>query len=490
MILKFNFSQVSPNPGEVEESFYEHADTCFFFFKEKYQNLLGQTCFTMMEKKKSAHGKLEFLLRYAGSKGYKVYVLIDEYDNFTNTILANTGQEKYHELTHGAGFFRHFFNVLKGAGDQVDSGISRMFITGVSPVTMDDVTSGFNIGQNISLYPEFNGLLGFEEADVRDLLDRCNVSGSDADKIMRLMKEWYDGYRFSPGAGKTLFNTDMVLYFMSHFLRSGMPPDSMIDQNVRIDYGKLRHLVVLDRRLNGNFSYLSDIIASRGTAPAKVAESFPVERLSKPSNFISLLFWFGLLSYARSGELVIPNLTVEKLMYEYMREGYEDTNVFRLDFWRLGGLIRNMAYSGEWEPVFRFLADAVETQTSVRDYLSGEKVIQTFLLAYLNVTDYYLTRSEEEMGKGFADLWLEPFTEKYPDLGYSYLIEVKYAKRSEFSDKKKDDLSAAAKAQLMKYAADERVVRRSRGTVLKCLGLIFSGWEMKAAEEYDWSERK
>jgi len=357
LILKFNFSQVSPNINQVETSFQEHADDSFFFFKKKYREFLDDGYFEMMAGKKIPHGKLAFLLNYVGIKGLKVYVMIDEYDNFTNTVLTTAGQEKYHDLTHGAGFFRFFFNVLKGAGDQVDSGISRMFITGVSPVTMDDVTNGFNIGSNISLYPEFSELLGFTEQDVRELLDHFNVTGPTSDRIMRMMREWYDGYRFSAEAEKTLFNTDMVLYFMSHFLRSGKPPVNMIDQNVRIDYGKLRHLIVLDKRLNGNFSYLTDILRTRRTGPARVAEAFPVERLTKPSNFISLLFWFGLLSYAESGELVIPNLTVEKLMYEYMREGYEDTDVFSLDFWKLGSLVRDMAYDGEWEPVVRFLAE-------------------------------------------------------------------------------------------------------------------------------------
>ncbi len=482
MVLKFNFSQVSPDPAKVEASFHGHARNCFFFFGKKYRQFLDDDYFDMMEAHQEAHQKLEFLLSYAGSKGLSVYVMVDEYDNFTNTILTTAGHKKYHELTHGAGFFRFFFNVLKGGGDMVDSGISRMFIAGVSPVTMDDVTSGFNIGQNISLYPEFNELLGFTEQDVAELLEYYGIG---PDKFMNLIKDWYGSYLFSDRAENTLFNTDMVLYFVKHFLRLSMPPDNMIDQNVRIDYGKLRHLIVLDKNLNGNFSYLADIIATQGTDIARIAESFPVERLLKPSNFISLLFYFGLLSYTESGELRIPNQTVKNLMYEYLREGYEDTDVFSLDFWKLSSLIRDMAYKGEWKPVFRFLADEVEKQTSVRDYLTGEKVIQTFLLAYLNVTDYYITRSEEEMGKGFADLYLEPFMSKYPNLKYAYLIELKYMKRSEFSNDKIKKQLGEAKGQLMKYAADERIVRRSRGTVLKCLAMVFSGWELKAAEEYD-----
>jgi hypothetical protein len=172
-------------------------------------------------------------------------------------------------------------------------------------------------------------------------------------------------------------------------------------------------------------------------------------------------------------------------MYSYLREGYEDVNVFSVDLWHFAILIRSMAYSGEWKPVFQFLADEVKKQTSIRDYLAGEKVVQTFLLAYLNVTDYYITRTEEEMGKGFADICLEPFSVKYPDVNYGYLIELKYLARTDFSENKQNAALADAKKQLKQYAADERFIKRNQGTRLKCLALVFCGWEMKAAEEYD-----
>ncbi len=482
----FCLSQVSPEADKVEKSFKEHTDTCFFFFGVRYREFLSESYFKMMEKKESPHGKLEFLLRYIGSKGLKVYVMIDEYDNFTNTILSTIGHEKYHDLTHGAGFFRFFFNVLKGAVDQMDSGVSRMFITGVSPVTMDDVTSGFNIGSNISLDPRFNEIMGFTEQDVVEILEYYRDNGMplpDADETLHLMKEWYGHYRFSEEADVELFNTDMVLYFVKNLFQLGKFPKKMIDPNIKFDYDKLRHLVVLDKRLNGNFSRLTEII-EKGVITSDIVDSFPVDRLIKPINFISLLFFFGLLSYSKSHELTIPNQSVRSLMYEYIREGYEDVEVFSVDLWRFANLVRDMAYKGDWKPVFRFMADEVKRQTSIRDYLTGEKVIQTFLLAYLNVADYYIARSEKEMGKGFADLYLEPFLPKYPDVRHGYLIELKYMKRGDFSKERVNESLAAAKRQLLKYAGDERVVSRGKGTTLKCLALVFSGWELKAAEEY------
>jgi hypothetical protein len=212
-----------------------------------------------------------------------------------------------------------------------------------------------------------------------------------------------------------------------------------------------------------------------------------VERLTKPSNFISLLFYFGLLTYGENGKLKIPNETVKQLMYGFIRDGYEDMNVFNVDLYRFAGLIRNMAYNGGWEPVFQFIADEVQKQTAIRDYLTGEKVIQTFLLAYLNITDYFLTRSEEEMNKGFADIYIQPFTAKYPDINRRYLIELEYIKRSEFTEDLLKQKLETAEDQLKQYAADDRVLREQDRKHLTCIAMVYSGWEMKAMKRVNRS---
>ncbi|MDM8518637.1 AAA family ATPase [Anaerolineales bacterium HSG6] len=473
LILKLNFSQIDPHLDKVEASFEEYLEETVLLFGQKYRQFLGDDYFEMMRLKKTVYGKVRFLLNYVGRIDHKIYILIDEYDNFANTILTTAGQVAYQKLTHGAGFFRFFFNVLKGAADSMDSGVGRMFITGVSPVTMDDVTSGFNIGQQISLHPQFNQLLGFAETDVMTMLEYYGLETTD---LLPVMRSWYDNYRFAAETEQTMFNTDMVLYFVKNYLRQNALPEEMIDQNVRIDYGKLRHLIVLDRRLNGNFSQLLSILSGQSRSPVRVVQSFPVERLTKPDNFISLLFYFGLLSYTETGELQIPNETVRQLMYSYIREGYQD--VFNVDLWRLAELVYRMAYHGEWQAVFQFLASAVQQQTAIRDYLYGEKVIQTFLLAYLSVTDYYIIHTEAEFGKGFVDLYMEPFFGKHADVAYSYLIELKYLSRAETTDQALTEALAEAKTQLQQYATDSRIVKRSLGSQLIKVALIFSGWEL------------
>jgi hypothetical protein len=355
-----------------------------------------------------------------------------------------------------------------------------------APVTMDDVTSGFNIGRNISLHPNFSDILGLSEQNVIDMLTYYQEHGCftlpDLDKTLSMMKLWYGHYRFSEEATSSLFNTNMVLYFLQNFLELGKYPKKMIDPNVKVDYGKLRHLIVLDKRLNGNFSRLK-MITETGGITSDIVSSFPVENLIKPENFISLLYYFGLLSYQKKDVLIIPNSTVYKLMYAYLRDGYEDVDVFSIDLWHFANLVRKMAYQGEWQAVFQFLAKEVEKQSAIRDYLNGEKVVQTFLLAYLNVTDYYITHSERKMAKGFVDLYLEPFFPKYDDVEYAYLIELKYITRSDFTEELLQEKIEEAKNQLLQYASDPQVIQGNRGVNLISVMLIFCGWELVHCEE-------
>ena len=413
-----------------------------------------------------------------------MYLFIDEYDNFANTLLVTEGQRKYQELTHGGGFFRHFFALFKGGAGQTGGGLSRLFITGVSPVTMDDVTSGFNIGLNISLDAEFNALLGFTEAELETLFTAFDQNYGAHRELMR---PWYNHYRFAFEATEEITNSDMALYYLHALHRSGRPPRELIDHNVRIDYGKLRHLVQLDRRLNGNFSRLRQLI-ERGETQGRIATSFPVERLLDEPNFLSLLYFLGLLTHSGEEErglphLRIPNQTIQQLMYGYLREAYRDVEIFSPSTWELADRLSRMAYDGAWEGFFDFLAEAVKTQASVRDYLQGEKMIQGFLLAYLNLVPYFIVHSEREIGGGFADILLTPFLARYPDMGHAYLIELKYLSREKDGDTARQELIAQAEAQLLRYGADERVQRALGSARLHRLVLLYSGWELVYRDE-------
>ncbi len=483
--LRFDFSMVNDKLETLEQRFEGYCHIELEATLERHPDLFPDAVRQRLLAPPSIDEKLAALFRYAGDHGIPLYVLIDEYDNFANTVLAYHGAEAYHSFTHGGGFYRNFFAVLKGGAGRAGGGVERLFITGVSPITLDDVTSGFNIGKNISLHPDFNEMVGFTAAEVRRLVEMyrdLGVFNQDADTALGIMGEWYNGYRFARGADTDLYNSDMVLYYLDQSIPNQPVPDYLIDTNVRIDYGKLRHLLVVGRRLNGNFDLLRDVIGEE-QVDSRIQPGFPLERLAEPENFLSLLHFFGLLSIRGAPHgmprLAIPNQTVKRLMYGFLRDGYRDVKVFSVDLSRFEQLLTRMANEGEWRPAFEFLSEAIARQTGIRDYIAGEKVIQGFLAAYLSVTDYYVFRSEAELGKGHADVALEPLVAAFPHLRYGYLIELKYRRRSEAMDQAAVAAAAEqAHAQLARYLADERLARQYPGVRFIGLALVFHGWEM------------
>ena len=508
VVLRFDFSVVNDAPETLELEFEYYCGMEIEEALERNADLIPADATRRIVDQPSASAKLNTLFREARKRDIRLFVLIDEYDNFANTILAHHGADAYQELTHGGGFYRNFFAALKGGAGRSGGGLERLFITGVSPITLDDVTSGFNIGSNISLRKEFNAILGFTEDEVRGLLETYQKAGAldvDADTALNVMREWYAGYRFAKNADEAVYNTDMVLYFLNAAVPNKPMPDDLIDVNVRIDYGKLRHLLTVSRqmgssglrvqgdtacpeaatgpvRLNGNFDRLRHVVGE-DQADADIQTSFPLEHLGQRDNFLSLLHYFGLLSIreAQAGmvRLGIPNQTVRRLLYGHLRDAYDDVGVLSIDMHAFAGLLHRMALNGEWQPVFDFLKDAIAAQTSIRDYLDGEKVIQGFLAAYLGVSRHFLVRMEVELNKGFADIVLEPLVVQYPELRYGYLIELKYIKRGDDASKTNvHEAIDSAALQLQRYLADQRFARMYPSVRFMALTVIFQGWEM------------
>ena len=403
VVLYLDFSAFKQALPTLEESFDEHCTLHVDHALRRNRDLFDEDAARTILAPPSINGKLQALFLYAIDHDIPLYVLIDEYDNFANTILAHRGAEAYHSFTHGEGFFRNFFGTLK-AGTAESGAIERLFVTGVSPITMDDVTSGFNIGANVSLRPGFNEVLGFTEAEVRDMLRMYRDRGAidqDPDAVLDLMREWYDGYRFAEEAGPDIYNTDMVLYYLRESIANGTPPRELIDSNIRIDYGKLRHLLLVNRQasarqrhedarqedvpayvptgeaeLNGNFDLLRQVVAEE-RVDVHIRDSFPLKRLTERESFLSLLHYFGLLSIRAMVEgrprLGIPNQTVKRLLFGHLREAFEDIGAFTADLYALEQRIHEMAYRGAWRPVFDHLADAVARQTGgARLHRGGE----------------------------------------------------------------------------------------------------------------------
>ena len=521
-VLRLDFSSFGKDLSTLAANFAGHCHTRLRGMLEANADLFSAKLAERILSPPTTGGKLDELFLHAERLGVHLYVLIDEYDNFANTILAGEGEAAYHAVTRGGGFLRDFFAALKAG--TASGNLDRLFVTGVSPVTLDDVTSGFNIGKNISFRAKYNNMVGFTETEVRGLVEmyrELGVFDEEPDAAMAVMREWYNGYRFAKGATEDVYNTDMVLYYLEHSIPNDGGPDQLIDTNVRVDYAKLRHLVVVNRAatlateraanaetpvggepprrisnraelldaealaLNGNFDVLREVIAE-GQVDADLSVSFPMEQLGQRENFLTLLHCFGLLSIRGVVDgrlrLGVPNQTVRRLMYGYLRDAYRDVGVFSVDILAFEGLTWAMARDGAWRPAVDYLANALRRQTSVRDYVRGERLLQGFLAAYLGAANCFVFHTERELGKGYADMVLTPLTARFPTLRHGYVIELKYLKRGDASEALARTTLDAAKDQLRGYLADERLARQHPAVEFTGIALVFRGWELAAAE--------
>ena len=493
MVLRFNFSEVSSKLEMVDRSFCEYCCMVMKNFILKYEHLLGSEIWEVVNPDETNPEQMLAALKEYVSRTDcpRIYLLIDEYDNFTNTILSSYGQERYREKTHGEGLIRGFFNNVKASTSNAGAAVERLFITGVSPITMDDVTSGFNIGTNISMLPQFNDIIGFSADEVREMItyykdENAFPADVTVDELVELMKPWYDNYCFSEDRlEERMFNSDMTLYFLNSYLQLKKVPKMMVDNNIRTDYSKLRHLVRIDKTFGVNASVIQQIV-TEGSTIAQISTSFPAEKMTDTENFKSLLFYFGMLSIQGtdfgSAILGIPNLTVREQLYTYLVEAYREAKMFNLDLSSFSGLVKGMALRGEWEAVFRFFSRELERQSAIREFIDGEAHIKGFLLAYLGLTQGYILFPEHESSKGYADFYMMPDLLHQPEILYSYIVEVKYAKR-DASEGEIASLKKEAAEQLVRYAADEKVLRTKGGTKLELVTLVFKGWELVIAEK-------
>jgi hypothetical protein len=493
LVLSLNFTAVDSAADNVETSFLKYIQGAALSFMRKYADylLLDREYFVKTVKEsRSPSDIVAAIVRLCRDSGQKLYVIIDEYDNFANTILSTAGKGAYQKLTHGEGFFRSFFNVLKSGTSGLDAPITRLFLTGVSPITLDDVTSGYNIGKNVSLEPDFSRMLGFTRQDVADMIEYYRQAGKvhhQTDELMAILEEWYDHYLFCEEDDIRLFNADMVLYFFDHYLTRQKLPADLVDRNVRIDYGKLRYLILTDsgrgqkRAVNGNFERLKEILEQDRTT-AKLEKGFSLDEIMNTDNFVSLLFYFGLLTIDGVDKdrlvLKIPNETIKRLYYDYIKKGYRETDIFDLDLSQYSDLISDMAYEGKWQPFFDYITGLMRDSLSLRDLISGEKSIQAFLNVYLGLSNLFIIHAERELNKGYADLLMEPFLAGYEGIKYSYLLEIKTVKAGERAGSPRlQKLKREAAAQLKQYSLDKRLKRSMACTTLIRLVLIFSGHE-------------
>ncbi len=326
LVLYLNFSVISGELHNYRQGLDAHCKTCFNYFCDVYAAYLRQGIKEQLNEKRGAVEQLDYLYHECERADQKIYLFIDEYDHFTNSILSDPESlNRYTNETHGEGYLRTFFNTVKTG---TYSSIKRCFITGVSPVTMDDLTSGFNIGTNYSLSPEFNEITGFTEEEVREMLTYYSANSHfnhSIDQLIEIMKPWYNNYCFAQRCyGKTtLYNSNMVLYFVKNYIdNNGKVPKNMIESNIRTDYEKLHMLIHKDKELPHDASIIQTLV-NQGYITRELNDSFTAANIVDPDNFVSLLYYFGMLTisgmYKGKTRFTIPNQMVQEQLYTYLQ---------------------------------------------------------------------------------------------------------------------------------------------------------------------------
>lgn len=482
-VLHLDFSQVGGRIEKLEENFDSYCRVVFDSFVDIYEDYYTDDFVKKVRSAATAVDKLTLINDESKKYEYPLYLIIDEYDNFTNTVLNEQGEDVYWSITHAEGFYRDIFKKFKGSFD-------RIFITGVSPVTLDDVTSGFNIGWHISTKPEFNQMLGFSTEDVHALFSYYKASGAirpscNIEAVIDEMKPWYDNYCFSEDALHTqsrVFNCDMVLYYLRNYISRGEGPKEMIDPNTKTDYNKMKRLIQLDK-LDGDRKGVIRTIAETGEITCNLYETFPAHQITNPDIFPSLLFYYGMLTIKDTlGSLLvlsIPNNNVRKQYYGFLLEEYQEVNHINLN--EISVLFTYMALQGKWQDALNYMAEAYAKVSSVRDGIEAERNLQGFFMAYLNLNAYYYTAPELELNHGFCDFFLLPDLTHYATK-HSYILKLKLLHKGDTEATAQKQWDEAV-TQINTYAQAPRVEALRQGTQLHKIIMQFDRHQLHRMEE-------
>lgn len=441
-VLRFDFSGIEAENEEIlRQSFYDKIKICLKDFLLRYQFNI-----TISDNpNKSAASLLDnFLIDIAGYTKGMVYVLIDEYDHFANDIIGD--REFFINVTGKDGFVRKFYEVFKthtGTG-----GIDRIFITGVTSITLDSLTSGFNIAKNISMNREFNEMMGFTGDETRGLLNLLGYN--DIENIMNLLIEYYDGYMFyyEPGKVKRLLNSNLVLYFLAEYRTDGIPR-KMADANIKSDYNRLTSMFSLYEEAKGREKVLTDIVAGNRIESNIITNFSQIETFGR-KEFLSMLLFLGLLTIKGEGEnfdveLMTPNAVIRNVYYDYYARYLELDEAKTLD------AVGAIASSDNFEDFNRLIIKALKLHSNEDFKEFNEKRLKSIFLSCLGSQRRYLIKSEYESSGKRPDIALLDIRGGQTKVKYNYLIEIKYLHKSEATKALIEKKRNEAREQMNEY---------------------------------------
>ncbi len=460
-VLQWNFSTVNASGGarEIAESLEEHVREQIKAFGVRYRDHLDFP----VETGGSPAAMITSLLTAVSQTPYKLYLLIDEYDNFVNEVMVRD-PETYHALFGKDGPYKQLFKSVKAATE--GQGLERVFITGVSPVALNDLTSGFNNATDVSLKKSLAGLCGFYEKELRKLLapvaTERRLPPEEVERLLGVMRVWYNGYRFSEHAGDLVYNPTNVLFFLREVYLEGELPRALQDANLRTDQAKVAFLA----RTAAGTGVVEELTEGAGEIRVpQLLDTFSLDdmlkRISRDRGaVVSFLYYMGLLTLTEEpGRLRIPNLVVRKLFLDRLlgvflpdpAENYEAREV-ALRFFE----------DGELRPLLDFFENKLLPVLSNRDQGAppqkpgqagggvNETTLKALFLSILFDDQRFVVHSELEIQRGYSDLCLLVRPESRYRQAFDILFELKFVRRKTLGRKGKElrDMDAAALREL------------------------------------------
>jgi Predicted AAA-ATPase/PD-(D/E)XK nuclease superfamily len=491
MVLRFQFSGIDvANDERAYIGFYNNVLTGVQECMTAYSEYFSVEEILMMENQKSPESIIQNLFKLCKFKKipHKFYVLIDEYDHFANDLFT-LDIDRFQNIVSRTGFVRKFYEMIKNAmGEGV---IDRNFMTGVAPLTVDAMTSGFNTVTHLALDRGFHDLMGFKKAEVESIMTAIGISSEKMPSIISDLTEWYDGYLFYPKAKEKLYNSDMVMYFAAEYERFQSYPTNMLDTNIASDYTKVRKVFIANSEEN-TFVPLLKKLTEHGEIMARLTSIFNFEKVFGEDDIVSLLFYMGWLTIkeAEEGErnfiFKIPNRVIQELYYDYFVAISEQESNLNRTSGLVAKALFELSKNNNPHPFLDLIKALIDKQLSLRDAIKfDEKHLKMLLIPYLSLSGTHYVASEPEWENHYADIVLL----KRPNVEtkYNFILELKYLKKADKNkkdpntgEKMVDKAIREAKQQLADYLQTDNAKRLSN---LKAWLLILVGREWHLIEE-------
>jgi hypothetical protein len=459
-VLEFDFSGINTKePQEVKFAFLKRVKSGIRRFLRRYAAYFQPHDFDMIDREYIPSNVLiaffDLITDRRLTDHHKIYVMIDEYDQFTNQLLSYHSRE-FQKVVSEDGEVRVFYEVLKSAAkDDVD----RIYLSGVAPATLDSMGSGYNISTNISLMWPFHNMLGFEEAEVKALLEKAGLKKGVLFKALSDLRRWYNGYLFCGTVKQKVYNSTMVLYFVSQYLALGEYPADLLDPNIASDYKKIRQVFELIRRdplTLPTFHHLME----KQTITAELTSIFSLERGFNTSDAVSMLFYMGFLTIAgrdlSSYIFKYPNYLIEKLYAQYFVALLQNTEELPIDNNPINDAVRELAKTANPQPFLDQVKAVLKTHSNRDARQFHEGSLKAIFISLLHHQQFYYIDSEPEDQRHYVDIYLEAMRGYKPT--YEIAFELKYFKKKDTVDV--NDALAAAEVQLKKYLVSHKYIHR------------------------------